>query len=162
PRSPRRGTEAPRRCGSGWRGRSTASRRSWAWRTTGMSERPVMLLRAELRQRWQRGERVQVECYLDQLPTLRADSEAVLDLIYQEILLRQEAGEVPRQEAYLARFPQHAEQLRLLFEVHDGMADPDATVAPTLAADGAPAAPGSAWLAVGGYEIEAELGRGGM
>ena len=46
-----------------------------------MSERPVVLLRAELRQRWQRGERVQVECYLDQLPTLRADSEAVLDAV---------------------------------------------------------------------------------
>src|SRR5262245_46493275 len=127
-----------------------------------MSERPVVLLRAELRQRWQRGERVQVACYLDQLPTLRADSEAVLDLIYQEILLRQEAGEAPRLEAYLARFPQLAEQLRLLFEVHDGMADPDATVAPTLPAGEAAPAPGSVWPAVGGYEIEAELGRGGM
>ena len=36
-----------------------------------MSERPVALLRAELRQRWQRGERVQVESYLEQFPTLR-------------------------------------------------------------------------------------------
>src|SRR5262245_27057786 len=100
-----------------------------------MSERPVELLRAEMRQRWQRGERAQVESYLEQMPALRADGEAVLDLIYQEILLRQEAGEVPRLEEYLTCFPQLADQLRLLFHVHEGMADPDATVAPTLPAD---------------------------
>src|SRR5262245_50860919 len=88
-----------------------------------MSEPPVTLLRAELRRRWQRGDRVQVEAYLDQMPALRADGEAFLDLVYQEILLRQEAGEAPRLEAYLARFPQFAEQLRLLFQVHEGLAD---------------------------------------
>src|SRR5262245_31851790 len=127
-----------------------------------MSETPVTLLRAELRQRWQRGDRVPVEAYLERLTALRADGEAVLDLIYQEILLRQEAGEAPRLEAYLARFPQLAGQLRLLFQVHEGLANSESTNASTLLGDAAPPAFGPAWPAVDGYEIEAELGRGGM
>src|SRR5207253_709319 len=76
--------------------------------------------------------------------------------------LRQEAGEAPRLEEYLARFPRFAEQLRLLFQVHEGMADPAATLAPTLPADEAAPAPGLTRPAVGGYEILEELGRGGM
>jgi hypothetical protein len=47
------------------------------------------LLRFDQRQRWQKGERVQVEAYLQEQPTLQDDSEAVLDLIYNEIVLRE-------------------------------------------------------------------------
>src|SRR5262249_15966738 len=120
---------SPSSCGAKWPG---CGDRRPIGRTTGMSDPAVTLLRAELRQRWQRGERGPVEAYLERLPDPRGNAEAVLDLVYQEILLRQEAGEAPRLEAYLARFPQLAEQLRLLFQVHEGLAESAATNAATL------------------------------
>ncbi len=133
-----------------------------------MREQPTALLRAELRQRWQRGERVGVEAYLEQLPALRGDDEAILDLIYQEILLRQEAGEAPQLEAYVARFPQFAEQLKVLFHVHEAMEDalPEGTT--TLHRHAPP--PGSdprfpltpAPRRIGKFEVVRPLGEGGQ
>jgi hypothetical protein len=76
------------------------------------------LLLADQEERWRRGERVQAESYLAQWPVLRADEERALDLIYQEVLLREEAGEAPALAEYQERFPHWAEALQLLFEVH--------------------------------------------
>jgi hypothetical protein len=76
------------------------------------------LLLADQQERWRRGERVLAESYLAQWPTLRTDEERALDLIYQEVLLREEAGEAPALAEYQGRFPQWAEPLQLLFEVH--------------------------------------------
>ena len=39
--------------------------------------------------RWERGERLLVEMYLAQQPALMEDPEAVLDLLYHEVVLRQ-------------------------------------------------------------------------
>ena len=61
---------------------------------------PVLLRQQRL---WQQGERPPVETFLEQEPALRDDPEAVLDLIYNEILLREERGETPRIEEYLPR-----------------------------------------------------------
>ena len=41
---------------------------------------------------WHRGERPTVEDYLARHPTLRADAEAVVDLIYQEYVIRRRVG----------------------------------------------------------------------
>lgn len=49
---------------------------------------------------------------------LSQDTETLLDLIYNEVFLRECAGESPRLEEYLERFPTFAEQLRNQFEVH--------------------------------------------
>jgi hypothetical protein len=57
---------------------------------------PALLgLLAEQRARWQRGERPLVEALLAREPVLAADRVAVLDLIGNETVLRQEAGEAP-------------------------------------------------------------------
>jgi hypothetical protein len=90
--------------------------------------------------RWQRGERVLVESYLAQQPGLQGDPEAALDLITNEVLLRRQAGEVPRLEEYLQRFPEWA----TLF--------PDGALLPPAILPDA--------LEVPGYEIISELGRG--
>src|SRR5262245_53897136 len=79
---------------------------------------PLGLLLIEQRQRWRRGERPLVEDYLRQQPTLQEGGEGLLDLIYNEIDLREERGEAPQLEEYLGRFPQLASQLRVQFEVH--------------------------------------------
>jgi Protein kinase domain len=76
------------------------------------------VLRVDQRERWLAGERVEVEAYLSAYSSVRADDEAVLDLVFGEILLRQELGEAPGSEEYLARFPERASLLRLQFEVH--------------------------------------------
>ncbi len=128
----------------------------------------VEVLRAEQRRRWQEGERVPVESYFALHPRLLADSTSALQMVYNEVLLRERDGESPEFEEYVRRFPQFACQLAPLFEVHRALesdqllvalAD-NASPAATLAAHGAEA-PGPA-PTVAGYEILGELGRGGM
>jgi serine/threonine-protein kinase len=133
-------------------------------------------LLVEQRQRWQRGERVPVEALLEKVPDLAGHVEAVLDLIYNEFLLREERGEVPPVAEYQQRFPHLAEQLRIQFEVDRALgpgppgprAHPgDSASTPTTwrRPNSAPAtlegAPDAA-VQVPGYEVLEELGRGGM
>src|SRR5437870_11277935 len=75
-------------------------------------------LQEDQRRRWHAGERVPVEAYLDQHPTLRDNVEAILELIYHEMVLREECGEPAGLEDYLRRFPQYASQVKNFFEVH--------------------------------------------
>jgi serine/threonine-protein kinase len=117
------------------------------------------------RRAWRRGEQARVETYLAQQPSLRSESDAVLDLIYNEIVLREEAGEVPQLGEYLDRFPQFAAELRLQFEVEEAIrlgrldeSDDDPTLAVRNLADRA----SHARPVVPGYEVLEELGRGGM
>jgi WD40 repeat protein len=119
----------------------------------------VRRLRHELRERWRHGERVPVEDVLAREPALHADPEGVLDLIYQEILLREERQERPRLEEYLGRFPQFAAEIEAQFEVHQVLQDGSLSTAPTQAK--APDGPARR-LEVPGYEVLAELGHGGM
>ena len=62
-------------------------------------------LLSEQEARWQRGEAAPVEACLDRQPWLPGDSEAVLQLLLQEVLLRQERGETPELAEYQRRFP---------------------------------------------------------
>src|SRR5262249_1452374 len=47
--------------------------------------------------------------------------DGIVDLLYNEYLLREKAGETPRLEDYLARFPQLAGPLRDQFEVQGAL-----------------------------------------
>ncbi len=114
-------------------------------------------LLAEQNQRWQRGERVSVESYLDQYPDLRDRDDVVLDLVCNEVFLRTRAGEAPALDEYLRRFPRLAAELRVQFEIHQAFTPEP--VRPT--ANGTSAKPGQPFC-VRGYEILDELGRGGM
>jgi hypothetical protein len=70
---------------------------------------------------WHKGVRVPVEVYLYTNPGLQDNAEAVLDLIYGEIILREGLGESPQLEEFLGRFPRHAPALRRQMEVHFSM-----------------------------------------
>jgi hypothetical protein len=132
------------------------------------------VLRADQRERWQAGERIPAETYLQRHPEVQADPDSALDLIYGEYLLRERRGECPTTEEFLRRFPEHAELLQAQIELHRAMA-PDAAGGP-LAANGPQEetvdgetggprpAPGSAPAApvLPGYEVLGEVGRGGM
>jgi tRNA A-37 threonylcarbamoyl transferase component Bud32 len=84
--------------------------------------RLVELLRADQRQRWQRGERVPAEAYLRDHTAVQSDEEAALDLIYSEFVLREDLGETPTFEEYFQRFPQYRPRLERQFRVHQALA----------------------------------------
>jgi tetratricopeptide (TPR) repeat protein len=71
------------------------------------------IIRVDQLQRWRIGQRLTAEHYLGAFPAVAADEEAALDVIYAEFVLRQGQGEAVDLEAFLSRFPQFAEQLRL-------------------------------------------------
>ena len=52
----------------------------------------MLALRRDQRARWEQGERILVEAFLGQHPALAADPAMTLDLIYSEIVLREEFG----------------------------------------------------------------------
>src|SRR6516165_2693984 len=64
-------------------------------------------LQSDQRRRWQRGERVLVQAYLEEAPWLRDYPELVFELVCAEVLLREERGEKPRPVDYLELLPTH-------------------------------------------------------
>jgi hypothetical protein len=85
------------------------------------AEELVAVLRVDQQQRWQAGERVGAESYLDAFPALREDREKALELIYAEFVLRQDRGENPNPDDFLARFPAYAGRLRQQFAFFDAL-----------------------------------------
>ncbi|MBC8874800.1 MAG: protein kinase [Planctomycetes bacterium] len=86
-------------------------------------------LRAEQRERWQRGQRVLVETLIDKHPAAQSNDETVLELLYAEFCLREQLGETPDAEEYFGRFPQLRVRLGNLFEMHRAFADDGADAA---------------------------------
>src|SRR5262249_44981095 len=102
----RAGTAASTSAG---RGSVMADRQQWA---------ALLAVRRQQQQEWEAGGRRPAEEYLARNPQLRQEPDAVLELIYQEIVLRTRAGEAPALAEYLTRFPEFADRLGPLFEVH--------------------------------------------
>jgi serine/threonine protein kinase len=128
-------------------------------------------LRVDQRLRWEQGQRIPVEEYLEAYPALKADPASVLELIYHEVQLRRQRQEQPWVEEFLQRFPNYADSLRRHFD-----SDQQNVPAPTPSAPGGtptvppsqgatlgvPASPGAGMPAVVGYQIVGVLGQGGM
>src|SRR5207249_11263122 len=72
------------------------------------AEQMIAVLRVDQRQRWQRGNPARIEDYLQTQPDLKASTDAILDLIYNEIVLREEVGQLPELDEYQGRFPELA------------------------------------------------------
>src|SRR3954447_17509306 len=135
------------------------------------------VLRADQRSRSRDATAVPAEWYLERFPALGRDPELALDLIHNEFLLREAAGEAPEPQEFAGRFPQFADALEVQIRFHralesvseqargrhnrperEGSAPAGATVPPTgersALANGLPSVPG--------YELIRELGAGGM
>jgi serine/threonine-protein kinase len=141
-------------------------------------EHVVAVLLVEQRQRWQAGERVTAETYLRDFPELHAQTEAVVELIYGEFLLREHLGDAPSAAEYRARFSVYADWLDRQFALHAALGtdtaealDASSAVAPTEPdvvrhPAGRPACPprggGGPLPELPGYEILERLGAGGM
>src|SRR5437660_1156299 len=81
-------------------------------------------LAEEMVDRWRRGERPPAEEYLDRHPELRDDPAAALELIAEELALREEHGP-PVSLAELAdRFPQWQAQVRALAQCQQVLGPP--------------------------------------
>ena len=112
------------------------------------TDTPAMLL-VDQKRCWLQGERVLVEEYCQQLPSLRNDTESLLDLIYSEVLLRERRGEQPTLAEYVERFPDLADQLRIQFELDQVINSSDMITERS----------GSV---IGRYTLLEQLGEGGM
>lgn len=120
---------------------------------------------ADLLRRLARGEPARAESYLEAHPSLAADAEAAVELIYTEFAAREEAGEQPQAEEYLARFPQWAGPLRRQLDIHqllagEGGESPPKPTGLLAAAKTGPA--GDMPQEFGAYQVIRRLGRGGM
>src|SRR5262249_2881548 len=107
-------------------------------------------------------ERAPIEDFLRQHPALADSEDSLLDLVYNERMLREEAGERPDLAEYLGRFPHLAEALRIQFEVDqaitvDAPAPADHGTSPWVPGPAQPALP-----QLPGYQVLEELGRGAM
>jgi serine/threonine-protein kinase len=127
----------------------------------------VEAVRAELCAGWRRGEPVRAEALLQRHPDQKQDTDGCLQIIYQEILFRQERGEFPQLDEYLARFPEFAAQLGPLFAVHrvlDANSRAGRSTPRWANRDSGSEAtdPGPEQPEVPGYEVLERLGRGGM
>ena len=102
----------------------------------------------EMRRRWRAGDRPLVEDYLAAHAELRDRPESAIELLYEELCLRQECGEEAPPADVLRRFPQWAEQLRALVDCHRLL---EGGTAPRFPAPGE---------RLGDFMLLAELGRG--
>lgn len=95
-------------------------------------------------QRWQTGERTSAESYLQRYPEVCADTEAALDLIFHEYLLREQEGEAPDSKQFAARFPEYADALESQIAFHrllsEGQHGSVITTATMPGGDGSPTA----------------------
>jgi tetratricopeptide (TPR) repeat protein/tRNA A-37 threonylcarbamoyl transferase component Bud32 len=114
---------------------------------------------------WTGGDRPRVEDLLAD-SSLSGEPEAFLDLLYNEIVLREELGEAPGLDEYVARYPQLADDLRLHFEVHAAL-HADLMIqtrrveeAGTVEDEDSPLP--DAGPALRDYEVLGRLGQGGM
>jgi len=74
------------------------------------------------RDSWLRGSPATVAELLRSSP-YEHDREAWLDLVYNEIVIQEELGLEPTLDAYVTRYPDLADDLRLHFEVHNAFRD---------------------------------------
>jgi serine/threonine protein kinase/WD40 repeat protein len=121
--------------------------------------------------RWQAGERVPVETYLERFPPVAAEPDAALELIYGELLVREELGEHPTDDEYLSRFPQWAEGLRQQLQLHREIDDYTLGSHVQVVGSRDKTLPAGARATAGrlpkppqvpGYQITGVLGRGAM
>jgi len=140
----------------------------------------ALLLRAHQQRAWRAGQPIYVEAYLKEFPGWAADDPEVLELIWCEILLREERGEQPLLAEYELRFPRFGSQLHRLAALQQALRSPSARQERTRVVDDEPLtlpphgvgarrtgdadsqAAANVRPIVPGYAILGELGRGGM
>lgn len=95
-------------------------KRDFSGRSPGRNERiTAHQAKVELRRRYANGERATVAEYLDQFPHLRSRVDWVIGLVYEEYCLREEVGEAPDREQFLAVYSPWRSELEKQLRYHD-------------------------------------------
>ena len=122
----------------------------------------LALLRADMALRWEAGEKIGAQWYLDHHDDLGEDT--VVALIYEEFCLHEEDQEKPDPADYLARFPDVAAALERVLEIHELVGSGTAgTTLSTSSINGTAPAGGAfpeAGQTIAGFYLVEELGRG--
>ena len=67
---------------------------------------------------WDRGARTPAEKWLERHPELAADAQSAVQIVYEEVCLREERGETVQSDEIYRRFPQWSDSLHMLFDCH--------------------------------------------
>lgn len=126
---------------------SPSMRRSLSVRVP--SDELINTLTHEMAERWAKGERPLAEEFLDRHPQLRLKPEIAIDLVYEELCLREEYGEPVHLQDLIGRFPAWQQTIRLMVDLQQGR-EPTAPV-PDFPKVGE---------TFGEFELVAELGSG--
>lgn len=109
----------------------------------------AQLLVDELAGAWRDGHSLRIEELLQRHPQTDEQSDVIIPLIYEELCLREERGEVVDRQEYVRRFPRWREQLEMLLDCYELLAFPSRSVRfPEIGET------------LGDFELIAELGRG--
>jgi serine/threonine protein kinase len=131
-------------------------------------ERLAQQLVSAFQAQWQRGECVSVEAFLGRLAPSAASKQVVLDLIYKEVLLREDRGESLSLNEYQRRFPQYGSELEPMFDVHllmrENVADRQTHNDPQTGKSSArlSALPAEKPPVIPGYDLLGPIASGGM
>ena len=102
-----------------------------------------------LAEAWRSGQRFPIEELLKSHPEVDHNSDVIIPLIYEELCLREERGEVVERQEYTLRFPRWQHQLEMLLDCYELLAFPSRSVRfPEIGET------------LGDFELIAELGRG--
>ena len=115
----------------------------------------LAILRVDLARRRSVGEDARPERYRERYPDL--SGEALVALVYEDYCLREEADELPTRLEYESRFPELADQLREILEIHELVAEPGST-RPDGESQAVPFP--EAGQTIAGFFLVEELGRG--
>lgn len=121
---------------------------------------------------WMNSRRISIEDLLAQTP-FQNDPEVQLDLVYNEVVIREELGEAPELDDYVGRYPHLAEDLKLHFEIHRAVNDPLLAEGPEALVDTDDNAAAPSWPEsrirprevlprINGYDLDRQIGHGGM
>lgn len=111
-------------------------------------------LATELKRRWRKGEAPDAAAALADHPSLARNKSVVIDLAYEEYLLREQAGDAPDPGSFADRFPAFRGSIRGAIDAHRLLTEQPELLDPAA----------GEWPAAGeqfeGLELLAELGRG--
>ncbi|WP_165226622.1 serine/threonine-protein kinase [Aquisphaera insulae] len=116
----------------------------------------LALLRTDMSLRWRTPEHRPPEWYRTRIADL--DEDSLVTLMYEEFCLREDAGESPTADEFVARFPEVSAPFLDVMEVHRLVGNSSIFAAHGLGPT-APSFP-EAGETIGGYRLVQELGRG--
>ena len=123
----------------------------------------LAVLRADMSLRWETGDKVGVEWYLERYSDLGEDT--IVALIYEEFCLREEEQQNPLPAEYMSRFPLVAEALGRVLDIHELVGSGTTDTAFRLSSDpngttSSDAAFPEVGQTIAGFFLVEELGRG--